>query len=56
VYCRSFILSDDVDRERITAEWADGVLRLVLPRVERARARRIEVRSGDTTPRPGGES
>jgi HSP20 family molecular chaperone IbpA len=55
VYTRSFILSDDVDRERITASWTDGVLRLVLPRAERARPRRIEVRSSDREPR-GSES
>jgi HSP20 family molecular chaperone IbpA len=44
-YYRSFILSDEVDRERITAELKNGVLRLVLPRAERARTRRIEIRS-----------
>jgi HSP20 family molecular chaperone IbpA len=42
---RSFILSDEVDRERITAELRNGVLRLVLPKADRARARRIEIRS-----------
>jgi HSP20 family protein len=45
VYSRSFILSDEVDRERITAEWRNGVLRIVLPRAERTRTRRIEVKS-----------
>ena len=44
-YYRSFILSDEVDRERITAEYRNGVLRLVLPKADRARARRIEIRS-----------
>jgi len=44
-YYRSFILSDEVDRERITAELRNGVLRLVLPKADRARARRIEIRS-----------
>jgi HSP20 family molecular chaperone IbpA len=42
---RSFILSDDVDRARISADLRHGVLRLNLPRAERARTRRIEVRS-----------
>lgn len=42
---RSFILSDDVDRDRITAELKNGVLRLWLPRTDRARTRRIEVKS-----------
>jgi HSP20 family molecular chaperone IbpA len=46
VFHRSFILSDEVDRNRITAELKAGVLRLVLPKAERACTRRIEVRSG----------
>ena len=44
-YYRSFILSDEVDRERITAELRNGVLRLILPKADRARTRRIEIRS-----------
>lgn len=44
-YRRSFILSDEVDRERITAELKNGVLRLFLPKAERARTRRIEIKS-----------
>jgi HSP20 family protein len=42
---RSFILSDEVDREQITAELKNGVLRLTLPKAERARTRRIEIKS-----------
>ncbi len=44
-YRRSFILSDEVDRERIAAELKNGVLTLFLPKAERARTRRIEIRS-----------
>jgi HSP20 family molecular chaperone IbpA len=44
-YYRSFILSDEVDRDRITAELNNGVLRLFLPKADRARTRRIEIRS-----------
>jgi len=44
-YHRSFILSDEVDREQITAELKNGVLRLSLPKAERARTRRIEIKS-----------
>ena len=44
-YRRSFILSDEVDRDRITACLENGVLRLFLPKAERARTRRIEIRS-----------
>lgn len=42
---RSFILSDEVDRDAISAEMRNGVLRLVLPRAERSKARRIEVKA-----------
>jgi HSP20 family molecular chaperone IbpA len=44
-YRRSFILSDEVDRERIAAELKNGVLTLFLPKAERARTRRIEIKS-----------
>ena len=39
------ILSDEVDRERISAELTNGVLRLSLPKAERAKTRRIEIKS-----------
>jgi HSP20 family protein len=44
-YQRSFILGDEVDRDRITAELTNGVLRLFLPKADRARTRRIEIKS-----------
>jgi HSP20 family molecular chaperone IbpA len=44
-YQRSFILGDEVDRERITAELTNGVLRLFLPKADRLRTRRIEIKS-----------
>lgn len=44
-YVRSFILSDEVDRSRITASLRNGYLRIVLPKAERTRTRRIEVSS-----------
>jgi HSP20 family protein len=44
-FSRSFILSDEVERSRITAELKNGVLSLVLPKAERAKTRRIEIKS-----------
>jgi HSP20 family molecular chaperone IbpA len=44
-FFRSFILSDEVERGRITAELRNGVLRLNLPKAERAKTRRIEIKS-----------
>src|SRR4051794_16738770 len=44
-FSRSFILSDEVERGRITAELKNGVLRLILPKAERAKTRRIEIKS-----------
>jgi len=42
---RSFILSDDIDRDNIEASFQNGVLRLSLPKAEKARARRITLQS-----------
>jgi len=42
-FLRSFILSDEVDHENISARLNNGVLRVELPRAERAEPRRIEV-------------
>ena len=44
-YFRSFILSDEVERSKITAELRNGVLRLILPKAERVKTRRIEINS-----------
>jgi len=44
-YHRSFILSDEVDRDRISAELKNGILRLILPKAERAKTRKIEIKS-----------
>ena len=44
-FSRSFILSDEVDRARIAAELKNGVLRLTLPKAERAKTRRIEIKT-----------
>ncbi len=44
-FLRSFILSDEVDHDRISAKITNGVLKVVLPTAERGEPRRIEVRS-----------
>jgi len=45
-FFRQFTLAETIDRTRIDAKLADGVLRLELPKVERAKPRQITVRSG----------
>jgi len=42
-FSRSFALSDEVDVDAIGATMRDGVLRITLPRSERAKPRQIEV-------------
>jgi len=44
-YERVFTLSEAIDREKIEATLRDGVLHLVLPKAEPARARRIELKT-----------
>ena len=45
-YERAFTLSENIDRDRIEATLRDGVLHLVLPKAETAKARKIEIKSG----------
>ena len=44
-YRRSFTLSPELDSQHIEAALKDGVLTLRLPKIEKARPRRIEVRA-----------
>lgn len=42
---RTFALPGTVDADRIEASYADGLLTVTLPKVERARPRQIEIRT-----------
>ena len=45
MFFRQFTLSEAIDQPKIDAQLADGVLRLELPKVAKARPRQITVRS-----------
>lgn len=45
-YQRSFTLSNEVDRDRISAVVKQGVLQLAMPKVAGARSRKISVKAG----------
>jgi HSP20 family protein len=44
-FYRTFQISEAIDPERITAEYKDGVLVLHLPKVEKAKPRKIAVKA-----------
>jgi HSP20 family molecular chaperone IbpA len=44
-YQRTFTLSDEVDRNRIQATVKNGVLRLILPKAEEVKTRKIAVKT-----------
>ena len=45
-FFRQFTLSETIDQGKIDAKLTEGVLRLELPKVEKARPRQITVRTG----------
>jgi len=44
-YTRSFILSDDIDRDAISASIKNGMLKLTLPKIKKPEPRKIEIAS-----------
>jgi HSP20 family protein len=42
-YRRSFVLGDQIDGSKISAQYESGVLRLVLPKAETAKPRKITI-------------
>ncbi|MBP8979707.1 MAG: Hsp20/alpha crystallin family protein [Syntrophobacterales bacterium] len=45
-YQRAFTISDEVDQDRIAATVKNGVLRLKLPKAEKAKAKKIAIKAG----------
>jgi HSP20 family protein len=45
-FIRSFSLPDDADASKVAAEYKDGMLKVHLPKSEKAKARSIEVKVG----------
>lgn len=44
-YERSFVLSNEIDQDKIEASMKDGVLHLVLPKVDEVKTGRIQVKA-----------
>ncbi|MFW6772852.1 Hsp20/alpha crystallin family protein [Nocardioides sp. CPCC 205120] len=51
-FTRQLVLGDNLDLDRIEAAYADGVLRLVVPVAEKAKARKIAVAGARPTDTP----
>ena len=49
LFSRQLVLGDNLDLEHIDAAYSDGVLRLTIPVAEKAKPRKIQVRSADGT-------
>ncbi|WP_343574218.1 Hsp20 family protein [Mycobacterium sp.] len=56
VFSRQLVLGNNLDTSRITAEYHDGVLRLVIPVAEKAKPRKIAVGRTDSAKSIGKDS
>jgi HSP20 family protein len=45
-YYRQFTLSDEIDREKIEASMKDGILKVVLPKAEPHKTKKIAIQAG----------
>jgi HSP20 family molecular chaperone IbpA len=45
-YYRQFTLSDEIDREKIEASMKDGILKIVLPKAEPHKTKKIAIQAG----------
>lgn len=43
-YYRAFTIGEEIDRDKISAQMNNGVLKVVLPKAERAKPKKIEIR------------
>lgn len=50
LFTRQLVLGDNLDLEKVSADYEAGVLRLVIPVAEKAKPRRIEVSSQSNEP------
>lgn len=49
VFSRQLFLGENLDGDRIEADYTDGVLRLTIPVAEKAKPRKIEISSGHSS-------
>lgn len=42
-YYRAFTIGDEIEREKISAQLTNGVLKVVLPKAERAKPKKIDI-------------
>ena len=43
-YYRAFIIGEEIDREKISASMSNGVLKLTLPKTEKTKPKRIDIK------------